>query len=153
MLLNLPAQVPPSSLQFRLEGEFLVKKVMSWEGVRFEVSVTLQSTSREPNSLLTPSQIQMFWLKIHPQDSQVFTKYVYDMQSWANNCLSEPNKHDLYSPIYKSGLFKVRILLKSKIDYYWILPKLWFGVLMVRANHSFCVILKNVMQPTELFHH
>ena len=32
------------------EGEFLVKKVMSWEGVWFEVSVTLQSTSNQTPS-------------------------------------------------------------------------------------------------------
>ena len=29
------------------EGEFFVKKVMSWEGVWFEVTVTLQLTSNQ----------------------------------------------------------------------------------------------------------
>ena len=45
----------------RTEGEFFVKKVMSWEGGNSNFAVNL-----EPNSLLTPSQIQIFWLKIHP---------------------------------------------------------------------------------------
>ena len=49
------------------EGEFFVKKVMSWEGVRREVSVT--AVNLKPSSLLTHSQIQIFWLKIHPQYS------------------------------------------------------------------------------------
>ena len=36
------------------EGEFLVKKIMSLEGVWFELSVTLQSTScQTPSKLIT----------------------------------------------------------------------------------------------------
>ena len=52
------------------EGEFLVKKSYdlggSWEGGICNFAVSL-----EPNSLLTPFQIQIFWLKIPPLYARV----------------------------------------------------------------------------------
>ena len=54
------------------EGELLVKKVMSWErefGGSLVWGVCNFAVNLEPNSLLIPSQIRIFWLKIHPQST------------------------------------------------------------------------------------
>ena len=50
------------------DGEFLVKKVMSWGelGGSLVYSYSNFAINLKLNFLLTPSQIQIFWLKIQP---------------------------------------------------------------------------------------
>ena len=64
MSLTTAAKQHPCDVILHAEGEFLVKKVMSLEGVWYELSVTLQSTSYQ-----TPSKLITFLTKNSPSEA------------------------------------------------------------------------------------